>query len=215
VQTASASPVLRTVYPNAYGAAAITRVQDATCDLAISNGAVSVPLVPAVYVQLSTYASYLCPGVQYGAYDFGSIPPGATLNWRVTNGTIVSGQGTSTITFKTGTTGTNTTVLCDLTFAGCTNTGDVTRPVHGPTPANVGISPQAVAVGQKATITIGLAPDTQSYTVTSSSLTDHPVFTAGQGWSYTPTVKGDVTITVRVTGTCGITADTAVPLVVF
>jgi len=215
VQTASASPILRTVYPNAYGAAAITRVQDLTCDLAISNGAVSVPLVPGVYIELSTYSSYLCPGVQYSAYDWGSVPPGATLNWRVTNGTIVSGQGTTTLVFKAGTTGSNMTVSCDLTFAGCTNTGDVTRPVHGPTPANVGINPGAVAVGQKATITILLASDTQSYTVTSSSPTDHPVFVYGQGWSYTPTVKGDVTITVRVTGTCGITADTAVPLSVF
>ena len=152
--------------------------------------------------------------MQYGAYDYGPIPPGATLNWRLTNGTIVSGQGTSSLTFKTGTTG-NTTVSCDLTFAGCTNTGDVTRSVHGPTPASVSVSPQGVTVGQKATISIGLAPDTQSYTVTSSSLTDHPVFVYGQGWTYTPTVKGDVTITVRVTGACGLTADTAVPLAVY
>ena len=52
--------------------------------------------------------------------------------------------------------------------------------MHGPTPANVGINPGAVAVGQKATITIALGSDTQSYTVTSSSPTDHPVFIYGQ-----------------------------------
>jgi len=42
-----------------------------------------------------------------------------------------------------------------------------------------------------------------------------PVFVSGQGWIYTTTVKGNVTLTVRVNARCGATAGRAVGLTLF
>jgi hypothetical protein len=221
VQESSSTPILRDVYGQ-YSPFAITSVRDATCNLTLTNNIVSVAWVQTPNVRVSNVHSaeptYFCPGAKYYADEDRYYQP-AALTWHVTNGTIVSGQGTGSLVFAAGTSGT-TTVSCELTRNGCTSTAQFTLPVHGPTPAEVTVDPASIAVGKYATITIKTAADVASYTVTSSSPTDKPIYIGTfapntYSWSYTPTAAGSVTLTVRVTGTCGTTADTTAALTVF
>jgi hypothetical protein len=207
VQQSNTSPIVRGVY-NVIGVYGITRAQDASCDLTLSNAIISAPAAPVPYFYLQT-SSPICSGTEYSAYMYSTLPAGASLTWTVENGTIVSGQGTSTPHFKTADSGT-LRVTATVAVSGCASSWQETGGIITPQakPAQIALSPSTTKAGQPVTITV--TGDTPYYTVTASAQNNQLVYVSTPSpkvtvWKYTPTTAGTVTITVHESGNCSYT----------
>ena len=100
-----------------------------TLDVTVTNGSCVAAGNVAVPITAQPSASISAPASAFhGASGTASVPAqaGATYAWSMTNGTIDSGQGTSSITFTTGASGASTALAVDVTVAGCTKNGTAT-----------------------------------------------------------------------------------------
>lgn len=133
--------------------------------------------------------------------------PGSSIEWLVDRGTIVSGQGTPTLTF-TGTPGTVTVACKVTTSAGCTAASSASYFFSGPPAAPApSISPGAtVTVG--ATVTIAWTNDNNtSYSNIDASAGTQPSpsicsYVGPCSATYTAKATGTVTLTVHARGRC-------------
>jgi hypothetical protein len=77
----------------------IVRATTATCDARVYNPIANIVYRPEPRIDESTMTTITCFG-KSGHASLKNELPGATLEWTITNGTILSGQGTSAVTFQ-------------------------------------------------------------------------------------------------------------------
>ena len=169
-----------------------------------SNGTVSIP----VSAQPSTAITAPATAVQNEAGLVASVPltAGASYTWSVTNGTIDSGQGTNSITFTAGESGT-TDLAVTAVNGGCTLIGNhqiLIESVGEPQQADLAVTksaPATVLPGASITYTIGVANrgDTDASGVV---ITDNfPAGTSFVSMNGGPWNCSRMTIGIRCTGT--------------
>jgi len=123
-----------------------------------------------------------------------SVASGATsYNWTITNGTITSGQGTSSITFSIGST--SATLGVTVVTGSCTATGTKTVQIANLADLSIAVtaSPNPVAPGGTLTYTLQVTnagPTTATNATVTSSLPNGVTFVSasGAGWSCFGTV---------------------------
>ena len=92
-----------------------------------SSGSKTIPIQPSPNATI-TAPSSVCPNSTGNA---ASAPSGAAAyNWTVTNGTLISGQGTHMITFTAGASGSVTLKVTVTGNNGCASTKSKSVPIH-------------------------------------------------------------------------------------
>jgi hypothetical protein len=204
---------------------------------------VSIPLniCPAVFDTPQSYTyhpgpvpditfpvSSICGGT-VGTASVTPPPPGTQVNWTVAGGSIVSGQGTSTIQYQAGSS-TQVHVTCTFTFSDpnrCPLTGESSYlPIVPFDPSgSVSVNPNQIYAGKTADVSFSFSKDTVNWSI-SNTLNDpitiaspcfvdptdhtthcHGVYTSTHG-------PGQSTVTVHFTSNCGGTKDVSVPLTI-
>jgi uncharacterized repeat protein (TIGR01451 family) len=128
-----------TVAPAATTTYSVT-VSDGTCSATdshtvnVSSNPVATITAPAGVCESSNHPASVAP------------QPGATYAWTVTNGIITSGQGTSAITFSSGTSG-SVALGVTVTAGSCTSSGNVAVPIS-PRPSAAITAPATATSGQ-------------------------------------------------------------------
>ncbi len=125
-----------------------------------SNGTVNVPIFARPSASISAPATAVANQIGLVA----SVPntAGATYNWSVANGTLTAGQGTNSITFAAGTSG-STDLTVSVTNGSCTETGAHSVAIDGggnQQQADMGITksaPAVVAPGANIVYTLAIA----------------------------------------------------------
>ncbi|HKS23488.1 MAG TPA: hypothetical protein VJZ76_11865 [Thermoanaerobaculia bacterium] len=152
--------------------------------------------------QFYTGGTY-CSGTNATATLWTDPGPNGSIDWTVTNGSVVSGQGTRALTF-TGTPGTVTVVCHISTGAGCVDAYSQTMTWYGP-PAvpKISLSGDAVAPGTAVAISWPYDVNAQRTTVTVGTQTLS--WGCGQtcGATYLAKSSGTYTVTVSQTPRCG------------
>lgn len=119
----AASPSRHLVTPGSTTTFAVTSVTDAYCaGTGTGSATVTVLAGPAPLVEITTPS----PVAQGSTGIAASVPdagPGATYAWTITNGTIVSGLGTRTITYSVGGPGLTLLGITVASPGGCSATG--------------------------------------------------------------------------------------------
>lgn len=142
-----------------------------------------------------------------------SAGAGATYAWTAVNATIVSGQGSNSITFDTGSSGPVTLNVTVTSGSGCSKSGSVTMPVNPlPTITGLSASPGTIALGDTATITFTVANATNWSFSSSLGNSFSPVSGTSNGAitvMYSAALfDGTDTITLTATNGCGSTQRT-------
>lgn len=108
----------------------------------------------APWVKIDNYWVDACPGeVRTARIDYPAVGP--TIEWRVTNGTVVSGQGTAEMQFKPD--GAGTTEVAARYVDGCPgpwSTNEAQVRVAGKPEFTISVEPSVIPEGGTATITI-------------------------------------------------------------
>jgi len=207
-QTVSSStplPVTRFLTIPAAGlTAGITAAHDAVCTLTVSQPISLSAIQNSRFVVSGTF----CPSQQSTATLNNAPVSGSSIGWSLSNGTIVSGQGTTSIKFVPGVGA--STLSCAITApSGCSGTSSVgingwgtpaqPQPVSTPSPT--------VAVGGTVKIAWTIDGNTQSSTIDASTIGNQPAAPQCSGTlcsaSYVAKTTGTVTFTVHAFGHCG------------
>ena len=184
----AASPATRNVNPAATTTYTIRTVTDGVC-AGTASGSATITVSPTPDATLSAPAR-VCLGTTATV----SIPAttGALYNWTVTNGSIVSGQGTNVLSFV-GTTS-PVTVSVIATIGSCSTTASRDLPVSLPPSATVA-GGGTVCAGEPATVSFDLT-GAPPFTVRWSDGVVQAVGAAGPGSrSVTPATSTTYTIT--------------------
>lgn len=108
-----------------------------------------------------TGVNNVCPGISGLSYSTTAVP-GATYNWVVTGGTIVSGQGTNSVTVNWGNGPSGNVAVTTTSQFGCP-AGPINLPVTFNSPVTVlAGSDKSICIGD--TVTIGGSPTAPSGT---------------------------------------------------
>ena len=169
----ASSPATRVVTPLSTTTYTILTVADTTCAGSATGSAV-VTVIPAPDATLTAPAR-ACAGVVASA----SIPAttGALYSWTVTNGTIVSGQGSNVLSFIGSTDPVTVSVVA--TLGSCSATASRTIPVSVPPSATVS-GGGTICQGGSATVSFDLT-GTPPFTLTWSDGAVQTVANAGPG----------------------------------
>lgn len=104
----------------------------------------------------------VCPGISGLSYSTATVS-GATYNWTVTGGTIISGQGTNSITVNWGNGPSGNVAVTTTSQYGCSS-GPINLPVTFNAPVTVlAGNDKSICIGD--TVTIGSSPTAPSGTV--------------------------------------------------
>jgi len=156
-----------------------------------------------------TAPSSVCANATNGA----SVTPtsGATYAWTVTNGTLVSGQGTPSITFNAGSTG-NVSIAVNVTSStGCPNSGNASVTIN-PLPPSTITAPSAVCPSTSANASVAATSGaTYAWTITNGTIT------GGAGTNaitFSAAASGNVALNITVTSSagCSTNSSAAIPI---
>jgi hypothetical protein len=147
-------------------------------------------------------------------------PSGAQVHWFVSNGTILSGEGTRSIQYKSGDVGVMT-LGCTFTFpelGRCPTSHRQQMGVKGSPDASISLSKNEIHVGETAGITITMNRNVWNWYL-DDSLND-PITMIGTcganaspcQYRYTSSHVGKSTITLHTTGFCPETKDVSIDL---
>lgn len=200
--------------PQPSGTFGVSAAHDAVCSLTVT---------PPVTVSGRPYAAFynsggFCSGQTVTATLYSTPAPGSSIEWTVDRGTIISGQGTSSLRF-TGTAG-SVTVVCKITTsAGCTDASSALYTFYDLPAPKLTLSPgPTVTVG--AIVTLSWANDINTqYSYVDASTSTQPVtaycYTLGAcSATYTAKTTGTVTLTLHAYGRCGPIVTTSTTLTV-
>ena len=199
------------------GTYTIANFIDARCNGTVSGEAVVGAGLPAPSLIIDDianggyYGNYTCPGLVRTAYLTTPIPAGAQVVWGIENGTIVSGQGTSTIQWSGTSPGTTTLTAAFRDANGCTGPSYVYPYVvtQGIPEVSITVEPSTIDAGQTAVVKVTRLNNFVVGTGLSSSLGDNivpigPVDEFTYQYEYRSTSgAGQATITAYVTNACG------------
>jgi hypothetical protein len=147
-----------------------------------------------------------CPGTVRTATLNGDIPTGATLEWSIPGGTILSGQGTRVVQFAGQEIGLTQLTAVFHEANGCSSAPYVQPFGHTMSDPQlaVRVEPSTIAAGGTAVVTVDfLSYFTGGWDVT-SSLGDPLVWIGNNQFEYRSTTGGGIaTITARANNTCG------------
>lgn len=137
VQDLPYSPARRIIQSNGRtsGTATYTIVEasDARCPAEIKNASLTVRFADWPYVvRPNTENNFMCSGTNGTATLLYPPPSGIPIIWSIANGTIVSGQGTDTLTWKAGAPGTDVAITAkyDYGLSDCATTGNLLPKPH-------------------------------------------------------------------------------------
>jgi len=206
--TQEGNPVYRIVQPPQQTTTfTITNANDAFCSAIIDSPA-SVTVYASQPPDFLLGVGNVCTGVTRSVSLDTPPPPDATVHWFIDNGSIVSGQGTSSIQYKAGDIG-SMTVGCTFTFSDdrCPVSTRRAAGVNGDPVGTISLSSQQIHAGETIQIT---------YTVDSATLNSYLHDSQGQyipfqgqcgphitcQASYTTTQVGQTNITLEMEGFC-------------
>lgn len=203
----NASPqVTRTVTLPASGLSlGITTAHDAGCNLTVGSPPI---VVNASQSALFSISGAICTGQAVTATLYNTPVAGSGIAWSVANGSIVSGQGTASITFIPGS-GPMTVSSSVVSPKGCTTSSGVSI-----TPWTSQAAPQPL-VTQGSTVSVGTPVTVAWFVDRNFNYATIDASTAGNpptppqcsstlcSSSYTPKAAGKVTFTVKLYGRCG------------
>ncbi|MBC7261296.1 MAG: SBBP repeat-containing protein, partial [Chloroflexi bacterium] len=183
----------------------ITDAQGYTC-----TNQVDVPVYASPPSTITVSSSAVCAGSTGNSAWVPSAGPGTSYAWSIQNGSIISGQNTSSIVWNAGSAGTITITAYVTDTWGCSGTDEVTVTAHAGPTADFQASPQSCC-----------APLTVYFTDTSSA-GDSPIsswywtFGDGNGSSlqnpnHMYNTPGTYTVTLTVTDTFGCSNSKMVP----
>jgi len=170
--------------------------------------------------------SSICGGT-VGTASVTPPPPGTQVTWVVSGGTILSGQGTSTVQYQAGSS-TQIHVTCTFAFSDtnrCPLTGDNFLPIVPFDPAGeVHAATSAILTGKTTDVSFSFSKETVSHSITNTlndPITLGPCFVdAGTGRTscnavYTSTHgPGQSAITLHLTSNCGGSKDFSTQLTI-
>jgi hypothetical protein len=208
------------------GTYSITYFRDRYCaGTATGSATVGASLPTPVFTVSPTFNGFwfgnnTCPGMPRTASLDVAIPAGAELIWSVTNGTILGGQGTSTVTFAGIAPGATTLSAVFRDANGCQSaTHSYPYLVTQGAPAGtVSVQPATIKAGETAIVTVTRNAYVSVMNVT-SSLGDALVFldSTQDGttrFEYRSTRGGTATITYFMNSACGQSAVATTTLVI-
>jgi hypothetical protein len=147
-------------------------------------------------------------------------PPGAKIHWFAENGTIVSGEGTSSIQYKSGDVGVMM-LGCTFTFAEsgrCPTSHRQAMSVNGAPDASISLAKSEIHAGETVVITIVMNRNVWNWSL-DDTVTDPitQIGTCGANGSpcqylYTSSRPGKSTITLHTIGFCPETKDVSIDL---
>ena len=144
------------------GTYTMTFFRDRYCAGTVTGSAVVGASLPTPTFTISEvangwyYGNVTCPGLVRTATLSNAIPAGAEVVWSITNGTILDGQGTATLTWAGDAPG-NTTITAVLRNAeGCTSQPHVYPYIvtQGPPEGIVAVEPTTIRPGETAVVTV-------------------------------------------------------------
>jgi hypothetical protein len=180
----------------------------------------SYTFYPSPVPDITFPASSICGGTA-GTASVTPPPPGTQVNWIVSGGAILSGQGTSTIQYQAGSS-LEVYFSCTFTFSDpkrCPLASEKRQPVVPFDPAgSVLVNPKAIYAGKTADVSFSYNKDTVSWsisntlndpiTIGSPCFVDPTTHTTSCNGVYTSTHgSGLSTVTVHFTSNCGGTKD--------
>src|SRR3954454_1477352 len=136
VQDLPYTPARRVIWPEGKTSGSATysilEASDAHCPAVIRNASLTVRLAAWPYVIHPDGENFKCSGTNSTATLLYPPPARIPIVWSITNGTIVSGQGTGTLTWKAGAPGTDITVTAkyDYGMNDCATTGTMLPKPH-------------------------------------------------------------------------------------
>ncbi len=103
------------------GSVSVTQISLQGCDTTVTLNVIPSSLPTPTIVGPTTHCPVNPAPVPYSVAN----TPGNTYTWTATNGTVVTGQGTSNITVLWGATGPGTLTVTESTATGCTGTATI------------------------------------------------------------------------------------------
>ncbi|MBK6799504.1 MAG: DUF3494 domain-containing protein [Acidobacteria bacterium] len=172
----------------------------------------TVTPLPVATITAPTAVCELSTGNTASVPDAGA---GATYNWMITGGTITAGQGTRTITWTAGNTGSVTISVTVTTAAGCSANGSAQVTINANPTAAAGVDQtlcQTLPGPTDFTVTGTASGGTPSWSVVSSTGTAAATIVSPNSATTAVNITGVGTVTLRLTttGTCGIATDDVV-----
>ncbi|HXA16984.1 MAG TPA: hypothetical protein VN380_08335 [Thermoanaerobaculia bacterium] len=222
---------VKSIFGRFVSSPAITTYTIASIDSGLPNSCPAIFDTPRSYTyfpapvpDITFPAGSICGGT-VGTASVTPPPPGTQVNWVVSGGTILSGQGTSTIQYQAGSSS-QVYFICTFTFSDpkrCPLTSDIHLPVVPFNPdGTVRVNPSAIVAGKTADVSFTFNKDTVSWSISNTlndPITMSPCFvdpttqTTACNGVYTST-HGPVssTVTVHLTSSCGGTKDVSTVL---
>ena len=179
----------------------------------------SFTFFPAPVPDITLPVSSICGGT-VGTASVTPPPPGTQVKWVVSGGTILSGQGTSTIQYQAGSSS-EVDFTCTFTFSDttrCPLTSDKRLPVVPFNPdGTLRLGADAIFAGKTTEVSFTFNKDTVSWSISNTlndpiamtpCFVDPTTHTTSCNGVYTSTHgAGSSTVTVHLTSTCGGTKD--------
>jgi hypothetical protein len=212
-------PIYRSVKPAQTTTYAVVSAHDANCS-ALFDGLSSAKVYASPIPDIILGGGDMCAGTTATGYLRTPPPSDAAITWWVEgNGTILSGQGTSSILYLAGDVGLMT-LGCDFTFPGdaCPTTQGGTVRIDAPPVGTMSLEKPQIHAGQSVQITYTVDTGTAAWNL-SDPLNDSIVLQGGCGAHtichalYTSSHgPAETTITLELTGFCVGKKTVVVPL---
>jgi hypothetical protein len=152
----------------------VLEAHDAHCPIEITNPTHKIMFAEWPVVRHPDQDNFLCSGATSTATLEKTPQPGIPIIWKITNGEIVSGQGTPSIVWKAGAPGSEVTITCKLDYGydRCMTTGTaLPKPrVWGiPVPPQVNLFKSDINVGESTQFQLTFDGNAEAWSVGTDS----------------------------------------------